>query len=80
MEEALRSFMRVDREIRPARVAHEERVTGEDEPRLVAAHAVDHREAAVLGAVARCVDRPQDDRADLDLRPVVERLVGEGRA
>src|SRR3989442_956980 len=78
VEEALGSLARLDRQIRPAGVADEERVAGEDEPGLLAAGAVDHREAAVLGAVARCVDRPQDDRADLDLRPVVERLLGGG--
>ena len=79
VEEALRSLPCLDREIRPARVADEERVAGEDEPRLVAAGAVDHREAAVLGAVTRRMDRAQDDRADLDFRPVVERLVREAR-
>ena len=79
VEEALGSLLRLDREIRPAGVADEERVAGEDEPRLVAAGAVDHREAAVLGPVTRRVDRAQDDLADLDLRPVVERLVREGR-
>ncbi len=62
-----------------AGIADEERVAGEDEPRLVAAGAVDHREAAVLGPVARRVDRAQDDVADLDLCPVLERLVREGR-
>ena len=79
VEEAFGSLVRLDREVRPARVADEERVAGEDEPRLVAARAVGHREAAVLGAVARRVDRAQDDRADLDLRPVLERLVRERR-
>ena len=80
VEEALGSLLRLDREIRRAGIADEERVAGEDEPRLVAAGAVDHREAAVLGSVTRRVDRPQDDLADLDLRPVVERLVRERRA
>ena len=79
VEEALGSLLRLDREVRAAGVADEERVAGEDEPRLVAARAVDHREAAVLGTVARRVDRAEDDVADLDLRPVVERLVREGR-
>ena len=79
VEEALGSLLRLDREIRPSRVADEERVAGEDEPRLVAARAVDHREAAVLRPVARRVDRAEDDLADLDLRPVLERLVRERR-
>ena len=80
VEEALRSLPCFDREVRPPGVADEERVAGEDEPWLVAARAVDHREAAVLGPVARRVDRAEDDLADLDLCPVVERLVREGRA
>ena len=79
VEEALGALPGLDREIRPAGIADEERVAGEDEPRLVAPGAVDHREAAVLGAVARRVDRAQDDVADLDLGPVLERLVREGR-
>jgi hypothetical protein len=77
VEEALGSLPCLDREIRPADIADEERVAGEDEPRLVAAGAVDHREAAVLGPVARRVDRAEDDIAHLDLRPVLERLVRE---
>ena len=80
VEEALGSFPRLDGEIGPSGVADEERVAGEDEPRLVAPGTVDHREAAVLGAMARRVDRPQDDLADLDLRAVVERLVRESGA
>jgi hypothetical protein len=79
VEEALGALLRFDREIRATGIADEERVSGENEPRLVAARAVDHREAAVLRSVTRCMDRPQDDLADLDLRPVVERLVRERR-
>jgi hypothetical protein len=65
------------REIRPGRVTDEQRVAGEDEPRLVAPRPVDHREAAVLGPVARRVDRPEQNLADLDLGQVLERLVRE---
>src|SRR3954449_7634392 len=79
VEQALGSFPRLDREVGTPRVADEERVTGEDEPRFVAPRAVDHREAAVLGAVPRRVDRAEHDVADLDLAPVLERLVRERR-
>jgi hypothetical protein len=34
----------------------------------------------VLRTVPGCVDRPDEDVADLDLRPVLERLVLERRA
>ena len=64
VEEALGALARLDREVGPGGVADEERVPGEDEPRLVAARAVDHGEAAVLGPVARRVDAAQDDVAD----------------
>ena len=76
VEEALRAFPRADGEIRPSRVADEERVAGEDEPGLVGARAVDHRQAGVLRAMPRCVDRPQDDLAQLDLEAVGQRVVG----
>jgi hypothetical protein len=78
VEEALGSFPCLDRKVRTSRVAHEERIAGENEPRLVAPRAIDRREAAVLGTVTRRVDRPQHDLADLDLRTVLERLVHEG--
>ena len=79
VEEALGSLLRLDREIRPSRVADEQRVAAEHEPRLVAPGAVDDREAAVLRPVPRRVDRPEDDLSDLDLGPVLERLVRERR-
>ncbi len=80
MELPLGSLLRLDGEVGPPGVADEEAVAGEHEPRLVAARAVGHREAAVLGTVPGRVDRANDDVADLDLRPVLERLVLEGRA
>src|SRR4029077_4181953 len=79
VEEALGSLLCLDGEIRPSRIADEERVAGEDEPRLLRAAAVDHREAAVLGPVAGRMDRPQHDLSDADLRAVLERLVRERR-
>ena len=79
VEQTLGAFLRFDREIRPSRVADEERVAGEDEPRLLGAGAVDHGEAAVLGPMAGRVNGAQDDLADLDLGSVFERLVRERR-
>ena len=59
-----------DREVGPSGVADEERVAREHEPRLVGARAIDDGEARVLGPVARRVDRPQDDAAELELEAV----------
>ena len=67
VEEVLRALSRADGEIRPSRVADEERVARQDEPGLVGARAVDHGQAGVLGTMARRVDRPQDDLAELEL-------------
>ena len=76
VEEAVGALPRADGEIGPSRVADEERVAREDEPGLVGARAVDHRQAGVLGAMARRVDRPQDDLAQLELDAVGQRVVG----
>ena len=65
----------LDREVGPGGVADEERVAGEDEPGLLGAGAVDDGEARVLGPVPGCVDRAQDDLAELQLRAVLERVV-----
>ncbi len=80
VEQPLGAGHRLDREVGPRRVADEERVAGEHEPRLRAARAVDHGERAVLGPVARRVDRAEHDVAEHDLRSVDERLVRERRA
>ena len=58
VEKPLGALRRVDSEIGASGVADEERVAREYEPRLVAARAVDDGERAVLGAMARRVDRP----------------------
>ena len=79
VEEPFGAVRRLDGEIRPGGVADEERVAGQDEPRLVAARAVDDRERAVLRPVAGGVEGAHDDVAELDLRPVGERLVWERR-
>ena len=66
---------RLAREVGPRGVADQQRVAGDHEPRLVAARAVDHLEAAVLGPVAGRVHDADDDVAQRDLLAVVERLV-----
>ena len=64
---------------RPCDVADEERIAGQHEPGLVCPRAVDHGEGAMLGPVARRVNRADDDLAQLDLCAVVQRLMGERR-
>ena len=73
VEEVLGALLRADREIGPGRIADEERVAGQHEPRLVGPRAVDDGEAGVLGAVSGRVDRAQHDGAERDLGAVVER-------
>ena len=63
------------REVGPGGVADEERVARQDEPRVVAARAVDDGQAAVLGPVAGRVDHAQRDGADLDRVAVAHRVV-----
>ena len=63
VEQALGALLRLDREIRPRGVADEQRVAGQDEPRLVRARTVDHGEAAVLRPVPRRMDGAQRDLA-----------------
>ena len=75
VEEPLRALGRPDREIGAGRVADEERVARQHEPRLVGARRVDHGEAAVLRPVARRVDAPEDDVPDLELVAVRQRIV-----
>src|SRR4051794_27051931 len=79
VELSLGSLTRLDGEVRPSRVADEEAVAGQHEPRLVAARAVGHGKTAVLGTMSRRVDRADDDVAEHDLRPVLERFVLETR-
>ena len=71
----LRALRRLDGEIRTGHVADEQRVARQQQPRLVRARAVDHLEAAVLGAVAGCVNTSQHDLTDLDLVAVGEGVV-----
>ena len=55
--ERRRALVARDREVGPPAVADEQRVAGQDEPRLVAARAVGDDDAAVLRAVARACGR-----------------------
>ncbi len=77
VEEAFGPLDRLDREIGTCRVADEQRVAGEHEPRLVGARAVGHRERAVLRPVPRRMQRADDDLAQLDLGAILQRLVRE---
>ena len=84
VEEALGALAGLDREVGPRGVSDEERVAGQDDPRLGSARQVAHREAAVLGPVAGRVDAAQDDVAEDDLVAVLQRVVrvlgGGGRS
>ena len=66
---------RLDGEVGSGRVADEERVAREHEPRLVRTCRVDHGETAVLGPVSRRVDRPDPDGSHLELGSIRERVV-----
>ena len=67
------------RQVGPRCVADEERVTGEHEPRLVAARPVDHRKCAMLGPMPGCAHSSYDDASELDLRSILQRVVREAR-
>ncbi len=75
VKEALGALACLDGEVGPGGVSDEQRVPGEDEPRLVAARVVDHGEAAVLRTVSRRVDAAQDDVAERDLVAVLHGVV-----
>ena len=75
VEEALRALHRAHGEIGAGRVADEERISGEDEPRLVRSRRVDHGQAAVLRPVPGRMDAAHPHASDRDLIPVVERIV-----
>jgi hypothetical protein len=74
-EQAVGTLVGVDGEVRPADRADEERVAGEQQPRLVATAAIDHGEREVLGAVAGRRDRADQNVAELELGTVVEPIV-----
>ena len=78
--ELARTVGRIDGEVRPSGVAHEQRVSREHEPWFLAAAPVDHDEAAVLGAVAGSVEHAQGDLSSDELVTAGRRLVLVGRA
>jgi hypothetical protein len=65
-------------QIGPPDVADEERVAGEDEPRLLGAGAVADQQAEALGRVAGGVEDPHEVVAQLDLLAIAERYEREG--
>ena len=75
VKETLGAFARLDREVGSRSVADEERVAGEDDPRLRPAREVADREAAVLRPVTWRVDAAKDDVAERDLVAVLHRVV-----
>ena len=75
VEEALRALARLDREVGPRGISDEERVAREDDPRIVTARSIAHREAAVLRPVTRRVDAARKNVAERDLRAVGHRVV-----
>ena len=72
VEEPLGAVACVDGEVGAGGGADEQRVAGQER--------VAGEKAAVLRAMARCVDRPHRDAADGDLVPVGQRLVRVGHA
>ncbi len=67
----------LDREVGPRDISDEQAVAGQHSPGLVAAAQVGQQEAGVLGAVARRVQRLDQQRTQLELVAMVERLVLE---
>ncbi len=70
------TFDAADRQVGSRRVTYEERVAGENEPRLVGPCVVDDRKAAVLGAVSWSVETAEGDVANGDVVAVDQRVVG----
>ena len=73
--ERSRALVARHREVGPPAVADEQRVAGQDEPRLVAARAVGDDDAAVLRAVPGRVEDVERDVAHLDAIGVAQRPV-----
>ncbi len=79
-EDVARALVGLHGQVRPRHPAHEQRVAGQDRPRLLAARGVGQAEAGVLGAVPRRVQRADPHVAQDELPAVVDRLVRVGRA
>ncbi len=76
VEQTLGALVGLDRQVGPRSVADEQRVPGQQEPRLLGACPVGDRETAVLGPVPRRVNHVQPHAADVDRLPVGERFEG----
>ena len=66
--EPARALLRVDGEVGPGDVAHEERVSGDDEPGLIAPAPVGDQVGGVLGPVPGRRERRDRDLADATTR------------
>ena len=77
VEEPACALVRFDGQVRAGRVPDEERVPGQDEPRLLGARPVGDGEGAVLRPVAGRVDDPNGHVPQLQHGAVLERLERE---
>ena len=75
VEDPARALGLLDGQVRPGDVADEQGVAREHGPRLRRARGVDEGERRVLRPVAGCRDRPNADRPDRQLPPVVDRVM-----
>jgi hypothetical protein len=75
VEDLARAFGLLDRQVRSRHVADEQAVAAQHRPRLRAAIGVDQRERRVLGAVTRRMQGAHQQRAELQLPAILERLV-----
>src|SRR5712692_7627881 len=64
-------------EVRPANVAHEERVARQEEPRLFTAREVGHEQTDAVRRMSRGVDDLHPHRTEPDLVPVLDRRMGK---
>ncbi len=71
------TFNGVNGEVRASDIAHEEGVSGEDGPRVIATGGVDTREARVLRAMPRQVDRLQANAPEVNHRAVGQWIMRE---
>ena len=76
VEQTLGALVGLDRQVGPRSVPDEQRVPGQQEPRLLGTCPVGDRETAVLGPVPRRVHHVEPHAADVDRLPVGERFEG----
>ena len=68
------------RKIRPAHIAHEESVSGEDRGGAIRRAAIVHQNANALECVSRSLQEPEGALSELNLVPVLDRHVKELRS